>query len=73
MGPDDIGNLISGTVGAIGVFAFFSGLMIKGYLIPKTQYDDMKEDRNYWRSVADRVLTATEKVVPPIVEVGRRQ
>lgn len=66
MQPADLVNLVSGGVGAITVLAFVVMAFIRGTIVPKPQYDDLARDRDYWRSIADRALTAAEKFAPPI-------
>ena len=71
MSPDAIIALAQGSLGAIATLAFFIVMFIRGFIIPKPQYDDLIKDRDYWRSVADRALTTAERLAPT-VEATRR-
>jgi hypothetical protein len=66
MDPASLDKLLSGTVGAVSVLSFIVVAFMRGYIVPRVFYDKLAEERDYWRSVADRALTAVEKVVPPV-------
>lgn len=66
MDPDAIVAIASGGGGAITVLSFFIVMFIRGWIHADPAYQDLKEDRNYWRSVADRALTANEKFATPV-------
>lgn len=70
MNPADLEKLLSGTVGAVGVLTFVVLAFVRGYIVPRPFYDEIVRDRDFWRSVADRTLTAVEKVVPPVGAAG---
>ena len=71
IGPEIIIDLAKGTAGGILVLSFFILAFIRGWVIPGIVYEDLKHDRNYWRSVADRALTAAERFVEPLTDRGR--
>ena len=54
-----------GTLGVVTTLAFVILAFLRGWIVPGIQYEDLKIDRDYWRSVADRALTAVERVVQP--------
>lgn len=66
MDPGVLITLINGGAGALVTLAFVIVGFINGWIVPGPVYRDLKQDRDSWRSIADRALTATEKVVPPL-------
>jgi hypothetical protein len=72
MDPDAIVAIAQGGAGAIATLAFFVAMFIRGYIVPRPFYDDLMADRDYWRSVADRALTAGERLAPSIDAVKRQ-
>ena len=38
---------------------------VKGWWVPGFVYYELKLDRDYWRSLADRLVTTTEQLVQP--------
>lgn len=78
MQPSDLVSLVSGGVGAISVLAFFLQLFIRHKLHAddelaelarhyEAQLAELREDRNYWRSISDRLLVTQERIVPPLI------
>ena len=65
-----LSSLVQGGAGALAALAFIVVALIRGWLVPGMIYQDLKQERDYWRSVADRALTAAEKVVPVLTRVS---
>lgn len=82
MSPDNLSNLYSGTAGAVTVLGTILILFIRGIIVPKMHVDElrkqyeqqlenMSKERDYFRSITDRVLATTERLVPPSSGTGR--
>ena len=67
MQPDALIALVQGGSGALVMAAFFIVAFIRGWIVPGLLYDDLRLERDYWRSVADRALTVAEKVAPTVL------
>lgn len=70
MDADALVTLVSGTAGALTTLVFFVVAFIKGWIVPGFIYLEMKLDRDYWRSLADRIVTTTEHLVQPLQRPG---
>lgn len=72
MTPDALVALASGTAGTITTLAFFLVAFMRGWVHSKSDYDDLKADRDFWRATAWRTLGTTEKLAPVIDTEVRR-
>lgn len=50
--------------GAVGLLALGVLLVFTGRLIPRSTYNDLKDDRDHWREVAMKAVGHTEQLLP---------
>lgn len=51
-------------IGASGLLIIVALLVFTGRLVPRRTYDDMVQDRDYWREIAIKSAGHTEKLLP---------
>ena len=57
--PAELGWIVD--LGALGILLLMFWMWITGKFYSKPSYDDMKEDRDKWRTVAETALTAVRE------------
>jgi len=56
--------------GLIGFLSLFALMFLKGWIVPKGTVDDIKTDRDAWRSAAETAIKAMDTVNLQLTEVS---
>lgn len=62
----DVVTLLSGTGGALGILVIIVGLMIGRVLVTKGELDDVKQERDEWKGVAE----TQQRIATSVLEQG---
>ena len=50
--------------GAVGLLTLVALMIYRGQLVPRRTYDDLRQDRDYWREAAMKSQRHTEALMP---------